>query len=156
MSSISLLDEPLTRTVIGRYYTVYNRMGHGFLENPYVGALEHECRKAGLHVEREVPVAVHYDGIIVGSYRVDLLVEGRLILEIKAAVRVTDEHVAQLLNYLRCTDIELGLLLNFGPKPAFKRCIYRNSLKASNQDPGRTVSRGNDADAAATAADENN
>jgi GxxExxY protein len=108
---------------------VYNKLGHGFLENVYVGALEHELRKRGLHVERQVPVAVYYDGIIVGSYRVDLLVERRLVLEIKASALSSDD-LKQLVNYLRATDLELGLLLSFGPQPVVKRAIFRNELKA--------------------------
>ena len=76
---IALVDEELTHTVIGGFWAVFNKLGHGFLENVYVGALYHELRKRGLHVEREVPVAVYYDGIIVGTFRVDLLVEHRLV-----------------------------------------------------------------------------
>jgi GxxExxY protein len=125
---IGLLDEELTHGVIGAFYAVFNRLGHGFLENVYVGALEHELRKRGLHVERQVPVAVHYDGIIVGTYRVDLLVEHRLVLEIKAA-SPSSSDLKQLVNYLRATDLELGLLLSFGSPPVVKRGIFRNELK---------------------------
>jgi GxxExxY protein len=76
-----LLDERLTRTVIGAFYTVHNTLGNGFPENVYVGALQHECGKRGLHVAREVPAAVYYDGVMVGTYRIDLVIERRLVLE---------------------------------------------------------------------------
>jgi GxxExxY protein len=124
-----LLDEGLTRCVIGRFFRVHNVLGGGFPENVYVGALEHECRKKGLHVEREVPIAVYYDGVIVGTFRVDLLIERRLVLEVKSASTIAPPHLRQLMNYLRCTDFELGLLFNFGDKATFKRCIFRNCLK---------------------------
>jgi GxxExxY protein len=123
-----LIDEELTKSVIGAFYTVYNKLDWGFLENVYAGALERECAKRGLHVGREVPIAVWYDGVIVGSYRVDLLVERRLVLEIKACA-MTPEHPRQLLNYLRCSELELGLLLYFDHKPQVKRVIFRNALK---------------------------
>jgi GxxExxY protein len=124
-----LIDEPLTRIVIAAFFAVYNKLGYGFLENVYVGALEHECRKRGLRVEREVPIAVYYDGIIVGTYRADLLIEGRLVVEVKACSNPHGKYARQLLNYLRCTNLELGLLLYFGEKPAMRRFIHRNGLK---------------------------
>jgi GxxExxY protein len=124
-----LIDEPLTRIVIAAFFAVYNKLGFGFLENVYVGALEHECRKRGLRVEREVPIAVYYDGIIVGTYRVDLLIENRLVVEVKACRIAQGKFARQLLNYLRCTDVELGLLLYFGEKPQVRRFIHRNELK---------------------------
>jgi GxxExxY protein len=124
-----LIDEPLTRIVIAAFFAVYNKLGFGFLENVYVGALEHECRKRGLRVEREVPIAVYYDGIIVGTYRADLLIEGRLVVEVKACSTPHGKYARQLLNYLRCTDLELGLLLYFGEKPHVRRFIHRNGLK---------------------------
>jgi GxxExxY protein len=92
----------------------------------YIGALEHECRKRGLHVGREVPVAGHCDGVMVGTYRVDLLIERRLVLEIKACAP-HDDHA--LLNYLRSTEVEPGLLLYFGRRGSFRRFVFRNALK---------------------------
>lgn len=96
-------------------HRVLNTLGEGFLENVYVGALEHECQKRGLHVGREVPIAVQYDGRVVGTYRADLLIERQLILEVKSGEQ-HKEHQRQILNYLRATDIELGLLLYFSTR----------------------------------------
>jgi GxxExxY protein len=123
-----LIDEDLTRTVIGSFYKVVNTLGSGLPEAPYVAALAHECAKRGLQVDCEFPIAVHYDGIIVGSYRADLLIEHRLIVEAKACP-IVEEHRKQLLTYLRCSRVELGLLLSFDVKPVVKRFIFRNSLK---------------------------
>lgn len=124
-----LLHEDLTGKILGRCFKVYNRLGDGFIENPYVGALEHELRKAGLRVAREAPIAVEYDGVIVGSYRVDLLLEGVVILEAKAEERLTAQHERQLRNYLKASRLEVGILFNFGPKPEFRRCIHTNDRK---------------------------
>ena len=125
---IDLLEEDTTRKAIGAMFTVHNRMGFGFLESPYVGALVIECQKRGLVVEREVPIAVHYDGQIVGAFRVDLLIDRKLILEVKVTPP-HDDHFKQLLNYLRCSDVEVGLLMYFRRSATFRRCIFRNSLK---------------------------
>ena len=100
--------------VIGCAFTVSNTLGSGFLERVYENALAHELRKAGLVVARQHPVQVFYDGVVVGDYAVDLLVEASIIIELKA-VRVLDRiHTAQCLNYLKATGFRLGLLLNFG------------------------------------------
>lgn len=127
-TTVVLIDEPLTSVVIGGFHTVFNKLGYGFLENVYVGALHQELVNRGLKVGREVPIAVYYNDTVVGTYRVDLMVENRLVLEIKAG-QPTTQHQRQLLNYLRCTDVELGLLLCFGPRPVVRRFIYRNALK---------------------------
>jgi GxxExxY protein len=127
-SSERLLHEQLTYTVIGRAFRVHNKLGFGFVENVYLGALQHELRKAGLHAEREVPIAVWYDEVIVGTYRVDLFVERKIIVEVKAC-ELHSNHQVQLLNYLRSTDIEVGMLIYFGRKVSHKRLIFRNSLK---------------------------
>ena len=123
-----LVDEQLTRIVIGCAHRVFNVLGPGLPESVYVRALEHECRRSGLHVVREFPIAVHYDGIIVGSYRADLLIERRLIVEAKACP-FHESHGKQLLTYLRCSDVEIGLVISFDPKPYVKRFIMRNELK---------------------------
>lgn len=127
-----LLEERTTYSIIGAARSVYDQLANGFLENAYVGAMERECRKQGLRVEREVPTAVYYDGVVVASYRVDLMIEGRIIVEVKAVRTLTPDHFRQTLNYLRCTDCEVGLLINFGPKLEVKRFVYRNSLKKRN------------------------
>src|SRR5687767_4143845 len=108
---MGLLFEELTRSAISCFYTVYNRLGYGFLENVYVGALEIELGKRGHRAIREAPIAVRYDETVVGSYRSDLLVDNQLVLEVKAAPSITGVHERQLRNYLRCTDLEVGLVL---------------------------------------------
>ena len=109
--------------------------GYGLLESAYVGALEIELRKAGLRVDREVPVAVEYDGAVVGTYRVDLLVEKKLIIEVKAGPAILDIHERQVRNYLKCSDLEVALLFLFGPKPQFRRFIHTNDRKAERMAP---------------------
>jgi len=121
---MALIDEDLTKPVIMAFYAVFNTLGPGFPENVYVGALEHECRKRGLHVGREVPIAVTYDGVIVGTFRVDLLIERRVVLEIKACAR-HQAHYNQLLSYSRVSNLQLGLLLYFDHKPDVRRVIRR-------------------------------
>lgn len=123
-----LIDENLTGTVIGASHRVFNVLGPGLPESVYVGALKLECEKRGLHVAREYPIAVYYDDVIVGSYRADLLVERRLIVEVKACP-YHDAHGAQALTYLRCSEIELGLVISFDTKPLVKRFIMRNGVK---------------------------
>ena len=124
-----MLHEKVTGAVIQAFYQVYNTLGYGFLEKVYENALTHELGKNGLTVRQQMPIKVHYDGRLVGEYFVDLCVEGVVIVEIKAAERLRPEHEAQLLNYLKATDVEVGLLLNFGPKPAFMRKIFTNDRK---------------------------
>ena len=113
----------LTSAIIGAFYDVYNELGYGFLEKVYENALVHELRKRGYHVQQQAPIDVTYDGLLVGQYFADLLVNEVVILELKAAKAIAEEHEAQLLNYLKATEIEVGLLLNFGPKPEVKRKI---------------------------------
>ena len=126
---MALLDEELTYTVIGCFLRAYNKLGEGYLENVYVGGLMIELQRARLHVEREVPIAIHYDEHIVGTYRVDLLVEHRLILEVKADAGPKGKFERQLRNYLRGSDLELGLLLIFGERPEHKRVIHSRRFK---------------------------
>jgi GxxExxY protein len=117
----------LTDKVISVFYHVYNALGYGFLEKVYVNALIHELRKQGLTVQHKIPIKVYYDGVIVGEYEADLLVNNLLILEIKAAEAIAPEHEAQLINYLRATKIEVGLILNFGPTPQVRRKVYETA-----------------------------
>ena len=111
---------------IKAFFNVYNKLGFGFLEKVYENAMFVELRKFGLFVQRQVPVKVHYDNVLVGDYYADIIVNDVLILELKAMESLCPEHEAQLLNYLRATDIEIGLLLNFGKKPQFKRKVWTN------------------------------
>ena len=114
----------LTDAIIGAFYTVYNCLGRGFLEKVYENALAHELRQRGLSLTQQAPTRVCYDGAIVGEYYADLLVEDAVIVELKACETLSADHEAQFLNYLRATDIDVGLLLNFGPKPQVRRKIY--------------------------------
>ena len=118
-----LIDGELTRIIIGAFFKVYNAMGYGFLESVYSRALYIELRNRDLRVEREVGTIVYYEGQPVGRYRIDLLVEGRVVVEIKAAKVLAPEHRRQLLNCLRCSNLDVGLLLHFGPDPKFYRVI---------------------------------
>jgi GxxExxY protein len=119
----------LTEAIIKGFYKVYNTLGHGFLERVYENALSIELRKMGLKVAVQHPVKIYYDGQTIGHYFSDMIVDGRVILEIKAVATLDKAHEAQLLNYLRATEIEVGLLLNFGVRPEFRRKIFSNEKK---------------------------
>lgn len=108
---------------------MYNELGYGFLETVYRGALAVELSSRGRTVQREVATSVWYRGTEVGHYRADLVVDDKVIIETKASEAITDADRKQLLNYLRCTHHEVGLLLHFGPKAAFHRFVYSNALK---------------------------
>ena len=124
-----MLHEEITGAIIKAFYTVYNTLGYGFLEKVYENALVYELTKLGLKVCQQMPIKVYYAGQLVGEYFADLVVEGCVIVEIKAAESLHPAHAAQLLNYLKATEIEVGLLLNFGPKPEFARRIFTNDRK---------------------------
>ncbi len=121
---MALLHEELTGQIIKCFYKVYNTLGYGFLEKVYENALLIELGRLGLRSVAQMPVQVFYEGQRVGYYVADLCVEGVVIVEIKAAEELTSAHQAQMLNYLKATGLEVGLLLNFGPKPQFLRRIY--------------------------------
>lgn len=125
-----LLYEDVTEKIIQSFYKVYNELGYGFLEKIYENALRIELEKIGMSVGVQVPINVYYSGVNVGNYYADLTIEDRMIIEIKAGEGIIiEQHEAQLVNYLRATDIEVGLLLYFGKKPQFKRKIYSNNMK---------------------------
>jgi GxxExxY protein len=130
-----MLQEELSGKVIGVFYAVYNTLGHGFLEKVYENAMMIELRKAGLHPEQQKRIDVYYYGEIVGEYFADIVVNELIILELKAAEAIAPEHEAQLLNYLKGTEVELGLLFNFGPKPQFIRQILTNDKKNLRANP---------------------
>lgn len=121
----------LTERIIGAFYDVYNELGFGFLESVYHRALVVALRGAGLEVEHEVKLPVYFRGEIVGEFEADILVERNVILELKAVDALGPAHEAQLLNYLKATAVEVGLLLNFGPKPRLKRLAFSNERKRS-------------------------
>jgi len=126
---MELLHEELTNVIIKTFYEVYNELGYGFLEKVYQNSLYLELKNKGLKVEAQKRIAVFYKGIEVGEYYADLMVEDRIILELKAADYIVKDFENQILNYLRATDCEVGLLLNFGKKPEFKRKIFENDRK---------------------------
>ena len=119
----------LTERIIKSFYKVYNSLGYGFLEKVYENALLIELKKEGFKAIPQAPIKVFYDNQIVGEYFADLLIEDKILVEIKAAKSLLAEHEAQLLNYLKATRIEVGLLLNFGPKPEVKRKAFENNRK---------------------------
>src|SRR5579885_2098663 len=114
-----LRDERLTHQIIRAFYTVYNKLGYGFLEAPYVRALELELQKLGLRVRREVPVRLYYDGQELMTYRLDMVVEDRVVVEAKATRDLHPSASRKLYNYLKATNLEVGLLFHFGPEPKF-------------------------------------
>ena len=119
----------ITEKIIKAFYNVYNKLGFGFLEKVYEHAILIELRKMGVGVVNQYMIKVFYDGVEVGNYFADLFVENSVIVEIKAAEGLIEEHKAQLVNYLKATNIEVGLLLNFGKKPSFKRKVFSNEFK---------------------------
>jgi GxxExxY protein len=126
---MEILHEELTNAIIKTFYEVYNELGHGFLEKVYQNSLYLELKNKGYKVEAQKKILVYYKGIEVGEYYADLLVEDVIILELKAADCIVKDFENQILNYLRGTDCEVGLLLNFGKKPEFKRKIFENHRK---------------------------
>ncbi|MBM3145485.1 MAG: GxxExxY protein [Chloroflexi bacterium] len=121
----------LTEKIIGAFFAVYKELGFGFSEKVYENALLIALRAVGLIVEQQVALTVYYAGQVVGEYVADLLVNGVVLLELKSAKSLTEQHEAQLLNYLKSTEIEVGLLLNFGPEAEFKRKVFDNERKGS-------------------------
>ena len=121
----------LTEKIIGVFFDVFNELGFGFLESVYHKSMLVALREAGLTVDTQVALPVFFRGHLVGDFLADILVERAVILELKAAGELTSAHETQLLNYLRATDCEVGLLLNFGPKPRFKRLAFDNDRKRS-------------------------
>jgi GxxExxY protein len=119
-------NDPLTERIIGCAFKVANVLGHGFLEKVYENALVHELRKAGLDVAQQHGLEVHYDGILVGEFQVDLLVEGHVLVELKAVAGLQDTHVAQSLNYLKASGKPICLLFNFGRSLQVRRLVLGN------------------------------
>jgi len=119
----------LTEKIIKIFYRVYNNLGYGFLEKIYENAMMIEFKKEGIFAVAQFAIKVFYEGEVIGEYYADILVDNKVIVEIKAAKHLVEENEAQLLNYLKATDIEVGLLLNFGTKPEFKRKAFDNLRK---------------------------
>lgn len=123
------LHSDITGLILKAFFKVYNTLGYGFLEKVYENAMVIELRKLGLCCEPQSPIRVYYEGEQVGYYSADLFVSECVIVELKAAVCLAPDHEAQLLNYLKATPIEVGMLLNFGPKPQYQRKVFSNEFK---------------------------
>ena len=126
---MELLHQQLTDAIIKTFYEVYNELGYGFLEKVYQNAMYLELKNKGYQVEAQKKIKVYYKGIEVGDYYADLIINNLVILELKAVDYIVKEYENQILNYLRSTECEVGLLLNFGKKPEFKRKIFENYRK---------------------------
>lgn len=124
-----MIYEELTEEIIGIFYKVYNELGHGFLEKIYENALALEFRKVGLEFAQQVPIRVLYEGEVMGDYFADFVVDGKVVVEVKANCGLGENDEKQLLNYLRATDKDVGLLLNFGEKADVKRKVYEKARK---------------------------
>ena len=131
-----LLEEELTRKIIGAFFEVYNALGFGFLESIYKRALEIALRRRGLLVEREFPIEIFFGGESVGFHRIDLLVERRVIVEVKAAHKLAYADRLQLMNYVTAMNLEVGLLLHFGPRPEIKRVLGGSQPDRARSDQG--------------------
>jgi GxxExxY protein len=126
----------LTQKIIGIFYEVYNELGHGFIESVYEAAFEVALRSKGLSVHRQIEVPVWFRGRKIGDFTADMLVDKCVLLELKAGKALNPAHEAQLLNYLRATEIEVGMLFSFGLRPEFKRLAYDNARKRRGDHPG--------------------
>ena len=129
----------ITQKIIGVFFEVYNELGHGFLESVYEKSLEVAFISKGMRVCRQIEIPVRFRGQKVGDFTADMMVEDCVLLELKAARAIDSSHEAQVLNYLRATHIEVGLLLNFGLKPEFKRLIFDNPRKSIRENPCLSV-----------------
>lgn len=138
---IALKHSELTQKLIGVFYDVYNELGHGFLESTYSEAMVVALEETGLTVAQEVPVPVWFRGKKVGQYFADLMVDNAVLLELKATRTLESAHEAQLLHYLRATEIEVGVLLNFGLRPQFRRLLFDNERKKIRGNPCESVAR---------------
>ena len=129
-SNEQFLHFEVTKQIIGTFYEVYNELGHGFLESVYENSLAIALREQGFEVVQQVSIPVYFRGNKVGDFEADILVNQIVILELKAARTIDPSHIAQLLHYLKATQIEVGLLFNFGPRAEFKRVVFGNERKS--------------------------
>ena len=136
-----LKHSAVTDRIIGMFYDVYNELGNGFLESTYAEAMVIALNQSGLRAIREVPVPVWFRGKKIGQYFADMVVDNTVLLELKAARSLESAHEAQLLHYLRATEIEVGLLLNFGLRPQFRRLLFDNDRKKIRGNPCESVAK---------------
>jgi GxxExxY protein len=141
MAQASLKHADITERVIGVFYDVYNELGYGFLESVYEDSFAIALRQAGLVVQQQVAVPVWFRNHKVGDYRADMLVENSVLLELKCAKCLESAHEAQLLHYLKSTQIEVGLLFNFGLRPQFRRLLFDNGRKSIRENRCKSVAR---------------
>ncbi|WP_411280936.1 GxxExxY protein [Gemmatimonas sp.] len=127
--SETLLHAEITHEIIGAFYDSYNALGGGYPESIYANAMPIFLAKRGLRFEREVPLRVTLEGVLLGEFRADLVVAGKVIVELKACDRLTGAHEGQLISYLKASTYNLGLLFNFGPKPELRRIIWTDDLR---------------------------
>lgn len=125
-----MLHKEITDRIIACFYKVYTNLGYGFLEKVYEHAMLIELNKNGLKAISQYPIKVNYNGVSVGEYFADIIVEDKVIIELKASANLVPENILQLQNYLKATNIEVGLLLNFGKKPEIRRKTFHNNLKS--------------------------
>ena len=123
-----IIEKELSHVIVGCFFDVYNEPGYGFVEMLYARALEITMQQRGLRVDREYPVAVSFKGQQIGFHRIDMLIEGRLIVEIKSTERLPESSRRQLRNYVKALGVELGILLHFGPVPKFYRELRRGRI----------------------------
>jgi GxxExxY protein len=131
----------VTEKIIGVFYDVYNELGFGFLESVYAKSMAIALRESGLMVHHQVPITVWFREQAVGDFRADLLVENNVLVELKSVRTLEPVQDAQLLHYLKSTEIEVGLLLNFGLNPRFRRLVFDNARKKIRENPGESVAK---------------
>lgn len=123
------IHSEISDLIIKAFYNVYNKLGYGFLEKVYENGMMIELKRMGLNAEKQKQLKVFYDEFEIGEYYADIIVNDCVIVELKAAESICPEHEAQLVNYLKASDIEVGLLLNFGKEPKFKRRVLTSEFK---------------------------
>lgn len=139
MAVIGLVEEATTQSIIGAFFEVYNALGFGFLEHLYATALERELRQRGHKVVREARVVVRYKGETLGIQKLDMIVDDKVVVELKATLDLAPVSKRQLFNYLKATNLEVGLLLHFGPTAKFYRQIAQNNYTAVSVKSGSSV-----------------
>ncbi len=138
----NLIEDELTQSVIGAFYEVYNTLGFGFLEHVYIMAMERELRHRGHTVAREVRVRVMYKGEHLATQRLDMIVDDKLVIETKSTYQLHPTAIRQLFNYLKGTNLEVGLVLHFGPEPKFYRQVRSNTQKTIVADAADVADQG--------------
>lgn len=133
VTNITFVEQELTHEIIGTFYTVYNELGYGFLESVYANGLSLELRRRNLHVHREVPVEVQYLGQPIGRFRIDVVVDHKVLVEIKSTSTVGDADRRPVFTYLRASTLPVALLLHFGPKPDFQRFVSQRLLHTTDR-----------------------